>query len=200
MARNRIAQVALGGSVLVVAGLLWLWRAEPSPQPKDGRAEFSTAPAPANPPRLATPPSLPATPQAASSASIVASAQQSAAVDAHAQRPATHSLSESGLMERLRKARAAGNNPLAIELAREGNKRFPDSELAPERHSILIHALADNGQRQEARGEAEVMVNHYKDSSWVREIERFTGAHRRRNVRLNDAGELEYYDAPGVGR
>jgi hypothetical protein len=47
--------------------------------------------------------------------------------------------------------------------------------------------------RSEARGAAERMVNHYPDSDWVREIERFTGAHRHRNVRLNDAGEIEYY-------
>ena len=45
----------------------------------------------------------------------------------------------------------------------------------------------------EARGEAEYMVNHFPDSSWVREIEGFTGAHRHRNIRVNDAGQLEYY-------
>jgi hypothetical protein len=102
-------------------------------------------------------------------------------------------MTEASLMERLRKARAAGQHAHAIQLAREGNRRFPDSALAPERHSIMIHSLADNEQRTEARGEAEYMVGHYPDSDWVREIERFTGAHRHRNVRLNDAGEIEYY-------
>lgn len=96
-------------------------------------------------------------------------------------------------MDQLRAARARGEHALAIQLAREGNRRSPESALAPERHSILIHSLADNEQRSEARGEAEFMVNHYPDSDWVREIERFTGAHRHRNVRLNDAGELEHY-------
>ena len=96
-------------------------------------------------------------------------------------------------MAQLRSARAAGKNERAIKLAREGNNRFPDSAFAPERHSILIHSLADTEQRTEARGDAEFMVNHYPDSDWVREIERFTGAHRHRNVRLNDAGEIEYY-------
>ena len=96
-------------------------------------------------------------------------------------------------MAELRKARAARQYARAIKLAREGNRRFPDSAMAPERESILIHSLADDEQRSEARGEAERMVNHYPDSKWVREIERFTGAHRHRNVRLNDAGELEYY-------
>ncbi len=79
---------------------------------------------------------------------------------------------------------------VAVELAREGNRRFPDSADAPERTSILIHALAAVDKRSEARGEAEAMVNHYPDSTWVREVESFSGAHRHRNVRVNDAGQL----------
>lgn len=95
-------------------------------------------------------------------------------------------------MTRLR--RTAESDPArAIALAREGNQRFPDSADAPERTSILIHALAAEGLAMQARGEAEEMVNRYPDSQWVREIERFTGAHRHRNIRLNDAGVLVYY-------
>jgi len=37
------------------------------------------------------------------------------------------------------------------------------------------------------------VVNDYADSEWVREIERFTGAHRHRNLRLNDQGMLESF-------
>lgn len=95
-------------------------------------------------------------------------------------------------MELLHHARNSRQLELAIQLARDGNRRFPDSDSAPERASILIHALADEGQPSQARGEAEYMVNHYPDSEWVREAERFTGAHRHRNLRLNDAGELEH--------
>jgi hypothetical protein len=96
-------------------------------------------------------------------------------------------------MARLREV--AGRDPtLAVALAREGNRRFGKSADAPERTAILIHALADLGRAMEARGEAESMVNDYPDSPWVREIERFTGAHRHRNVRVNDAGALEYYE------
>jgi hypothetical protein len=80
----------------------------------------------------------------------------------------------------------------AIERAREGNRRFPDSADAAERSSILIHALADAGLASEARGEAEDMVNHYPDSEWVREVERFTGAHRHRSVRVDANGQLAY--------
>jgi len=59
--------------------------------------------------------------------------------------------------------------------------------------NILIHALAGQGASSEARGEAEQTVNHHSDSDWVREVERFTGAHRHRNIRVNDAGELVSY-------
>ena len=78
----------------------------------------------------------------------------------------------------------------AVVLARQGNQRFPDSADAPERTSILIHALVAIDKGSEARGEAEHMVNHYPDSSWVRDVEHFTGAHRHRNVSVNDAGQL----------
>jgi hypothetical protein len=101
-------------------------------------------------------------------------------------------LNEPQLMARLRSIKDS-NPAAAIDLARDGNKRFPDTADAPERASILIHALANAEQRSEARGEAEQMVNHYPDSDWVREIERFTGAHRHRNLRLNDAGEVVSY-------
>ena len=101
-------------------------------------------------------------------------------------------LDESTLMARLRSVKD-GDPAAAVDLAREGNRRFPDGPDAPERTSILIHALAGLGRASEARGEAEEVVNRYPDSSWVREVELFTGAHRHRNVRLTEAGTLEYY-------
>jgi hypothetical protein len=105
------------------------------------------------------------------------------------------SFDEPELMRLLRSAR--GNDPaLAVELAREGNRRFPNSPEAAERASILIHSLADEGLGSQARGEAEDMVNRYPDSPLVQEIERFTGAHRHRNVRVDAEGRLEFYDPP----
>lgn len=101
-------------------------------------------------------------------------------------------LDEASLMQQLR-ALKDSDAERAIALAREGNQRFPDSPAAPERASILIRALASLGRSSEARGEAEDMVNRYPDSNWVREVERFTGAHRHRNLRLDDAGNLESY-------
>ena len=101
-------------------------------------------------------------------------------------------MNEAVLMARLREV-AQTDSAQAIELARAGNKKFPDSPDAPERASILIHALVTQNQLSEGRAEAEYMVNHYPDSKWVRDIEGFTGAHRHRNIRVNDAGQLEYY-------
>jgi hypothetical protein len=98
---------------------------------------------------------------------------------------------ESTLMSELRNFKDT-DPEFAIERAREGNRRFPDSAEAPERSSILIHALAAAGRASEARGEAEDMVNRYPDSEWVREVERFTGAHRHRNVHVNAEGQLAF--------
>jgi hypothetical protein len=94
-------------------------------------------------------------------------------------------------MRLLRSSRA--NDPaLAVELVRDGNRRFPGSPDAPERASILIHALAEQGLSSEARGEAEDMVNRYPDSAWVHEVERFTGARRHRNIQVGPNGEVHY--------
>jgi hypothetical protein len=164
------------GFVLVLAcAALWHARSTPHAEPpveKEGGRPGTSAAGGADQP---TPPpgSAPVRPAAAATPAQVAQ------------------LDEARLMARLRAA--SGTDPaLAVQLAREGNRRFPDSPDAPERTSILIHALAGLDHSMEARGEAEEMVNHYPDSAWVREIERFTGAHRHRNVRINDAGVLEY--------
>lgn len=102
------------------------------------------------------------------------------------------SLDEAPLMEQLRRIKDT-DPATAIDLARQGNARFPDSGDAPERSSILIHALATQGRSSEARGVAEDTVNRYPDSAWVQEIERFTGAHRHRTARVNEAGALEFF-------
>lgn len=143
--------------------------------------EPATGPSAAPPPRIEV--------RSLKAEQVVAARLAPTALDQPAALAPASALSEAQLMEELRHAHTS---VLAIRLARQGNQQFPGSDFAPERESILIHALADNQQQSEARGEAEYMVNHYPDSEWVREIERFTGAHRHRNVRLNEAGEIEY--------
>jgi hypothetical protein len=165
------------GVVVLLAGVAF-WRARSASRPADDSQAAIPAPVASPPPPLAVPPPDGARPPAAAPAAPLAAEALARFDEAH-------------LMDRLR--RAAGTDPaLAIQLAREGKRRFPDSPDAPERASILIHTLANQGQSREARGEAEYMVNHYPDSSWVREIEQFTGAHRHRNIRVTDAGTIEY--------
>lgn len=98
---------------------------------------------------------------------------------------------EQAFMEDLR-VLAEMDPELAIERARDGAARFELGADASERRAILIHALARVGRASEARGEAERMVNECPDDAWVSEIERFTGAHRHRNIRLAANGRLEY--------
>ena len=171
--RNR-----LWASLVVVAGVglgaAAFLRAKPAPPSTAPVAPVAVAPPPAPP--------APAPPQPGPGQSPSTTTPPPAGPEA--------ALNEAVLMARLRSV-AGSNFPLAVELARAGNRRFPDSPNAPERASILIHALAAQGLGREARGEAEASVNHYPDSSWVQEIERFTGAHRHRNLFLTDGGVIQ---------
>ena len=173
--RNRFwaSLVVVAGVGLGAAALL---RAKPAPPPTASVAPVAVEAPPAPPapaPRPLGPAQSPSTPAPPPDGS--ASAEL---------------LNESVLMARLRSV-AGSNFPLAVELARAGNRRFPDSPNAPERASILIHALAAEGLARDARGEAEYAVNHYPDSAWVEGIERFTGAHRHRNLILTDGGVIQ---------
>jgi hypothetical protein len=90
-------------------------------------------------------------------------------------------LTESELLERLRKAQDTDDYMLSYELAREGQRRFPDSPNAPEIAAMVVKSLARQGKISEARAEAETMVNKYAGTHWAREVERHTGAHPTRN-------------------
>jgi hypothetical protein len=90
-------------------------------------------------------------------------------------------LTESELMERLRKAQDTDEYMLSYDLAREGLRRFPKSPDAPEMAAMVVKSLARQGKISEARAEAEVMVNKYAGTFWAREVERHTGAHPIRN-------------------
>ncbi len=138
------------------------------------------------PPRIDSHPTPPEGPPPPAVAPVVTAAPSPLPMD-----PAAL-LDEPSLMDRVRRLQAA-DPAQCVELARDGNRRFPGSPYAPERTAILIHALANLGRTSEARAEAESMVNDYEDSRWVREVERFTGAHRHRNVRITEDGAVEFY-------
>jgi TolA-binding protein len=168
--------------VLAGFGAAWVTRAGDSAAARPG----ALVEAPPSPTRTPTPPPRTAVLPAPAPSTL-------GAAPASSPRPTTPApLDEATLMVRLRSVKD-GDPAGAIDLAREGNRRFPDSPDAPERTSIVVHALAGQGRASEARGEAEDMVNRYPDSSWVREVELFTGAHRHRNLRLTEAGTLESY-------
>ncbi|HSU38093.1 MAG TPA: hypothetical protein VLJ38_00965 [Polyangiaceae bacterium] len=173
----------------VVLGAVLAVTRQRASTPQPARTETPVAP---TPPSDTPPVAETASTPSASAAPLTASARPIPPA-----RDASATFDEAELMRELRSAR--GNDPaLAAELAREGNRRFPASPAAPERASILIHALSEQGLNSEARAEAEDMVNRYPDSHWVQEIERFTGAHRHRNVRVDEQGRLRFYDpAPG---
>jgi hypothetical protein len=162
-------KLALASVLITALAVLLLWRAG-AKTPDAHSTETSTAPAP-----VPAADAAPVLPSPARRARPAPTAAQIATLD------------ERVLMARLREL-SATDSAQAIELARAGNRRFPDSADAPERASILIHALANLGRVREARGEAEQMVNHYPDSDWVREIEGYSGAHRHRNLHVSDSG------------
>ena len=60
----------------------------------------------------------------------------------------------------------------AIELARQANKRAPDSPDAPERGWIIVKALASLQRFHEARDEAATLAGKYPDSSWAMDAKR----------------------------
>jgi hypothetical protein len=66
----------------------------------------------------------------------------------------------------------------ALELARAGNLRYPQSPFAGERASIAVKALLSQGETAKARAEAERAVNRYPDGPWVKELEELTGVRR----------------------
>jgi hypothetical protein len=190
--------------LLAIAAAFVVWRGgsdatrDPATTPAIAPASASPSPAPApapladRPPEVKPPPRQPTAPPTARGEAVAAPAAPKFPPPPADVVASVAKLDEAVVMVRLREA-AQSDPELAIQLARAANLRFPDTALAPERHSIIIHALAGQGKPGKARGEAEYAVNHYPDGPWVREIEAFTGAHRHRNLRVNDAGVLEPY-------
>jgi hypothetical protein len=183
----RLVAIAIG-ALIVGAITIALWRGKPADEIPASKAPAAEAPA-ASPARSPAP--APAPPPPTPAAAAPNTPPDAAPPSAHVE-TAVARMNEAVLMAHLREV-ARTDSAQTIEIARAGNKRFPDSPDAPERYSILIHALVTQDRISEARGEAEYMVNHFPDSQWVRGIEGFTGAHRHRNIRVNDAGQLEYY-------
>jgi hypothetical protein len=84
---------------------------------------------------------------------------------------APSSLDERSLMTTLRELR--GSNPtLTLQLAREGNRRFPDSPDVAERSWVIVKSLSDLGRHDEARVEGRILVERYRDTRWGEDVYR----------------------------
>lgn len=90
--------------------------------------------------------------------------------------PAVPPATEANLMTELR-AVASANPAVAVELAEDGNRRFPKSNDAPERTAILVKSLLALDRYRDARARAEQMQQDFPGNRWSAEIEGLTGAH-----------------------
>ncbi len=61
---------------------------------------------------------------------------------------------------------------LSLELARQGNARFPSGPGAAERAWIVCKALTNLERFDEAHEEAEVMVKRYPGTPWAMDVTR----------------------------
>lgn len=78
---------------------------------------------------------------------------------------------EASLMQALRPLDLK-NPELALQLAREGERRFAGSADAPERAWILVRALTHLNRFDEARAEARVFVDKYRGTGWMSDLKR----------------------------
>ena len=80
-------------------------------------------------------------------------------------------VTEPALMSAIRELGAA-DPARALELAREGNRRFPNSADAAERTWTICKSLAALGRSSEAQQEARQMVQQYPDTTWAGDVRR----------------------------
>jgi hypothetical protein len=80
-------------------------------------------------------------------------------------------LDEPALMDTLRELRASDPN-LTLQLAREGNRRFPNSGKAAERSWFIVKALSGLGRHDEARLEGRELVDEYRETRWAQDVYR----------------------------
>ncbi len=88
-----------------------------------------------------------------------------------AQGALSSSSTEPDMMQRLR-GMEGSDPPLTLQLAREGNARFPDSPDAAERSWMIAKSLVDMHRLREAHEEAQSMVSRYPGTSWAQDVQR----------------------------
>ncbi|MES1188918.1 MAG: hypothetical protein ABUL60_34195 [Myxococcales bacterium] len=80
-------------------------------------------------------------------------------------------LDERSLMSTLRELR--GSDPeRTLALARDGNRRFPDSPDVAERSWVVVKSLSDLGRHDEARAEGRILLERFRDTRWAEDVYR----------------------------
>lgn len=83
---------------------------------------------------------------------------------------------EASLMTALREL-GETDPELSLRWAREGEARYSGSEAAPQRAWILVKSLVNLGRVHEARDEARVLVEKYRDTPEALDLERHLLVH-----------------------
>jgi hypothetical protein len=66
-----------------------------------------------------------------------------------------------------------GSDPeRTLALARDGNRRFPDSPDVAERSWVIVKSLSDLGRHDEARAEGRVLLERFRDTRWAEDVYR----------------------------
>ena len=152
MTRTTAAIAAVG--LAAAAAVVLIWRAR-STTPESPRAE----PQPETAPQAAPLPSTPAPVQPAPLGGVAPG------------RDAPPAMSEPALMAALRDV--GGTAPeRSIALARDGQRRFPNSADAPERAFIIVQSLVNLRRFHEARDAAREMVRRYPDNPFALDAQR----------------------------
>ncbi len=183
--RSTVGIAVLGAIALaVVVGAVAARDKRPPPARVEEETQIVSSPAPtaapgAPAPRVPSPPTsradeTPQQPNPPTMHSLPAGA--GAIVAANRQRPfvgtaAQALLVEAALMARLHEL-GETNPPLSLQLAREGNARFPSSPDAPERAWIVVKSLVNMAQFKEAQAEARIMVAKYPNDPRALDVQR----------------------------
>jgi hypothetical protein len=80
-------------------------------------------------------------------------------------------VTESALMAAIRNL-GASDPARTLELARDGNRRFPRSADTAERSWTICKSLAALGRASEAQVEARRLVHQYPDTTWANDVTR----------------------------
>ena len=127
-------------------------------------SDGSDSPAPSTAPREATTPDGPGP-------TATAGPDATAHPVALTPRDVAALVSEAALMVRLHQL-GETDPPLSLQLAREGNARFPHGPDAPERAFIVAKSLVDMGRFKEAQQEARLMLKNYPNDPHTLDVER----------------------------